>query len=124
MEEEEIQIPKFHSRFEDDPSRNSRNTSNLFNAHLGKKISSAQIATAANSMVEPSLVYEPIEEVKGILLLDSPESLLGKVAQKFIEKEDDRAEPVDIYEFKIPHRPPIKFEPLPSGPKYIVLHHD
>ena len=75
-------------------------------------------------MVEPSLVYEPIEEVKVILLLDSPESLLGKVAQKFIEKEDDPAEPVDIYEFKIPHRPPIEFEPLPAGPDYVVLDHD
>ena len=42
-EEEEIRLPLFSSRFEDDPSRNSRNTSNLFNAHLGKEISSAQM---------------------------------------------------------------------------------
>ena len=75
-------------------------------------------------MAEPSLDYELIEEVKGILQVDSPESLLGKVAEKFIEKEDDPAKPINISEFEIPHRPPIEFEPLPAGPDYVVLDHD
>jgi len=99
-------------------------TQRKLDVHLGKEISSAKIAIATNSMVEPSLDYEPFVEVKGILLVDSPESLLGKVAEKFIEKEDDPAEPIDISKFEIPHKPPIEFEPLPAGPEYVVLDHD
>ena len=74
-------------------------------------------------MAEPSLDYELIEEVKRILLVDSPESL-GKVDEKFIEKKDDPAKLVDISVFEIPHRPPIKFEPLLAGPEYVVLDND
>ena len=40
-------------------------------------------------MEEPSLDYEPIEEVKEILLVDSPESLLGKVDENFIKEEEE-----------------------------------
>ena len=29
-----------------------------------------------------------------------------------------------ISEFETPPRPPIEFEPLPSGPEKVVLHHD
>jgi len=48
-------------------------------------------------LTEPSLNSEPIEEVTGILLVDSPESLLEKDAEKFIEEEDDSIEPVDLF---------------------------
>ena len=75
-------------------------------------------------MIEPSLDSEPIEEVKGILLVDSPESLLKKDAEKFIEEEDDSAKPVDISEFETTPRPPIEFEPLPSRPEKVVLDHN
>jgi len=75
-------------------------------------------------MTEPSLDSNPIEEVKGILLVDSPESLLEKDAERFIEEKDDSVEPVDISEFEAPPRPPIEFEPLPSGPEKVVLDHD
>ena len=53
-------------------------TQNKLEVHLGKKTISVQIARATNSMIEPSLDSEPIKEVKGILLVDSPESLLKK----------------------------------------------
>ena len=53
-------------------------------------------------MIEPSLDSEPIEEVKGIVLVDSPESLLEKDAERFIEEEDDSVEPVDISKFETP----------------------
>jgi len=43
-------------------------------------------------MTEPSLDTEPIEEVKGILLVDSLESLLEKDAERFIEEEDESVE--------------------------------
>ena len=75
-------------------------------------------------MTEPSLDTEPIEEVKGILLVDSLESLLEKDAERFIEEEDDSVEPIDISEFETSPRPPIEFEPLPSGPEKVVLNHD
>ena len=75
-------------------------------------------------MIEPSLDSEPIEEVKGILLVDSPESLLEKDAEKFIEEEDDSAEPVDISEFETTPRSPIEFEPHPSRPEKVVLDHN
>ena len=74
-------------------------------------------------MEEPSLDYEPIEEVNGILLVDSAESLLGKVAELFIE-EGDPVELVDISKFEIPHRPPIELEPLPFGLECIDLDYD
>ena len=67
-------------------------------ARLGKETISVEIARAKNSMTEPSLDSEPIEEVKGILRVDSPESLLEKDAEKFIDEEDDYAEPVDLSE--------------------------
>jgi hypothetical protein len=74
-------------------------------------------------MTEPSLDSEPIEEVKGILFVDSPKSLPEKDDEEFIE-EDEPAEPIYISEFETPPRPPIEFEPLPSGPKKVVLDHD
>jgi len=45
---------------------------NKLQVHLGKDTISVQIAKSTNSMTEPSLDSEPIEEVKGILLVDSP----------------------------------------------------
>ena len=67
-------------------------------ARLGQETISVEIARAKNSMREPSLDSEPIEEVQGILRVDSPESLLEKDAEKFIDEEDDYAEPVDLSE--------------------------
>ena len=60
-------------------------TQRKLDVHLGKEISSAKIAIATNSMVEPSLDYEPFVEVKGILLVDSLGSL-EKVAKKVHRK--------------------------------------
>ena len=40
-------------------------------------------------MADSSLDYEPIKEVKGVFPVDSPESLLEKDAEKFVEEEDD-----------------------------------
>ena len=54
-------------------------TQNKLEVHLGKETISVQIAKSTNSMTEPSLDTEPIEEVKGILLVDSLESLLEKM---------------------------------------------
>ena len=56
-------------------------TQNKLEVHLGKETISVQIAKSTNSMTKPSLDSEPIEEVKGILLVDSPESLLEKDAE-------------------------------------------
>ena len=67
-------------------------------------------------MTEPSLDSEPIEEVKGILLIDSPESLLEKDVEEFIKEDDEPTEPIYISKFETPPRPPIELEPLPSGP--------
>jgi hypothetical protein len=74
-------------------------TQSKLDIRLGKETFSVQISRAVNSVAEPSLVPEPIMEVTGILLFDSPESLLKKDAEKFIEEEDDPAEPIDISEF-------------------------
>jgi len=97
---------------------------NLFIAQSGKETFSAQIARATNSMTKQSLDSEPIEEVKGILLVDSPGSLIEKDVEEFIKEDDDHAEPADISEFETPHRPSIKYEPLPACPECIVLNHD
>jgi hypothetical protein len=43
MEEEEIQPPKFHHRFDDDPFENLKNTSDSLDVQLGKEPSSVQI---------------------------------------------------------------------------------
>jgi len=51
-------------------------------------------------MTEPSLDSELIEEVKRILSVDSPESLLQKDAEKFIEEEEEPSRPMDISEFE------------------------
>ena len=75
-------------------------------------------------MIEPSLDSEPIEEFKGILLVDSPESLLEKDAEKFVEEEDDSVEPVDLSEYETPRKPPIELKPLPTGLHYAFLHAD
>ena len=54
-EEEEIQPPKFHSRFEDDLSGTHRNTSNLINAQSGKEASSVHVNQSRDLLTEPSL---------------------------------------------------------------------
>ena len=72
-------------------------TQGKIDVHLGKDTFSVQIARAANSIADPSLNYEPIEEVKGVFPVDSLESLLEKDAEKFIEEEDDSIEPVDLF---------------------------
>jgi hypothetical protein len=72
-------------------------------------------------MAEPSLDSKLIMEVTGILPVDSPESLLQKDAEKFIEEEDDPAEPIDISEFETPPRPPIELKTLPAGLRYAFL---
>jgi len=75
-------------------------------------------------MTEPSLDSELIEEVKRILSVDSPESLLQKDAEKFIEEEEEPSRPMDISEFETLHRPPIKLNPLPTGLCYAFFHGD
>ena len=72
-------------------------TQDKLEVHLGKETISVQIARVTNSMIEPSLDSEPTEEVKGILLVDSPESLLEKDVEEFIKEDDEPAEPVYIY---------------------------
>ena len=64
-------------------------TQNKLEVHLGKETISVQIARATNSVTEPSLDFEPIKEVKGILLVDSPQSPGEKYAEEFIKEEDD-----------------------------------
>ena len=61
--------------------------------HPEKETISVQIAKATNSMIEPSIDSEPIEEVKGVFLIDSVESLLEKDIEEFIKEEDEPAEP-------------------------------
>ena len=73
-------------------------------------------------MADSSLNYEQIEEVKGVFPVDSLESLLEKDAEKFIEEEDDSAEPVDLSEFETPHKPPIELKHLPTDLGYAFLH--
>jgi len=99
-------------------------TQGKIDVHLGKDTFSVQIARAANSMADPSLKDEPIEEVKGVFPVDSPESLLEKDAEKFIEDDDDSIEPVELSEYETPHRPPMKLKPLPTGLRYAFLHGD
>jgi len=64
-------------------------TQNKLEVHQGKETISVQIVRATNSMTEPSLDFEPIEEVKGIFLVDSPESPWEKYAEEFIKEEHD-----------------------------------
>ena len=54
-EEEEIRPPKFHSRFEDDPSGTQKYTSNLINAQVGEELSSVHASQSQNSLTEPLL---------------------------------------------------------------------
>ena len=53
-------------------------TQGKLDVRLGKETFSVQISRATNSRAEPTLDSEPIEEVKGILPIDSPESLLKR----------------------------------------------
>ena len=54
-EEEEIQPPKSCSRFEDNPSGNNKNSSNIHNAQSGGELSSICIDQSQNLLTEPSL---------------------------------------------------------------------
>ena len=72
-------------------------TQNKLEVHPGKETISVQIAKATNSMTDSSLDSKPIEEVKGILLIDSPKSLLEKDVEEFIKEEDEPAETTYIY---------------------------
>jgi hypothetical protein len=55
LEGEEIRPPKFPSQFKDDPSRNHKNTSNLFDAQLGEETSSVHTDQSRDPLIEPSL---------------------------------------------------------------------
>ena len=63
-------------------------------------------------------------EGMGIIPFDSPESLLERDAEKFIEEVDDPTEPEYISEFESPSKPPIELKPLPAGLHYAFLHGD
>ena len=54
-EEGEIRPPKFHSRFEDDPSGTQKYTSNLINAQVGEELSPVHADQSQNSLTEPPL---------------------------------------------------------------------
>lgn len=69
-------------------------------------------------------VLKPLEEVMGVTLKDSPESLLEEYAQDVIKEVDDSDERIEISEFKTPPRPPIELKPLPTGLRYAFLHGD
>jgi len=99
-------------------------TQGKIDVRLGKDTFSVQIARAANSMADSSLNYEPIEEVKRVFPVDSPESLLEKDAEKFVEEEDDSVKSVDLSEYETPRKPPIELKPLPTGLCYAFLHGD
>ena len=99
-------------------------TQGKLDACIGKETFSVQISRAAISLGKPSLDSELIMEVTGIPSFDSPESLLEKDVEKFIEEVDDPTEPIDIFEFKSPSRPPIELKPLPAGLRYAFLHDD
>jgi hypothetical protein len=99
-------------------------TQGKLDVRLGKETFLVQISKASNSLAEPSFDSEPIMEEKGILPFDSPESLLKKDAEKFIEEIDDPTKSIDISEFESPPRPPIELKPLPAGLRYAFLHGD
>jgi hypothetical protein len=51
-------------------------TQEKLDVRLGKEVYSVKIARAKTTMTEPPCDSKPIEEVKGVLLFNSPESLL------------------------------------------------
>jgi len=77
--EEEIQLLEFSSRFEDDPSGNIQNTSNLHDAQLWKELSSVNIDQLHNLLTEPSL---------SPMVLPSPPNPLNKPFLEAAIKEE------------------------------------
>jgi hypothetical protein len=62
--------------------------------------------------------------VLDITPLDSPESLLEKDAEEFIQEEEDSDEVLELPEFKKPTQSPIELKHLPSRLRYAFLNND
>jgi hypothetical protein len=63
------------------------------------------ITRTINIVAEISPITEPIEEVLDITPLDSPESLLEKDAEEFIQEEEDSDEVLELQSLKNQHDP-------------------
>lgn len=92
--------------------------------HIGKPTFSVQISRANNSLTESSRDSEPLEEVMGATLEDSPESLLEEYTSDVINEVDDSDKHIEISEFNTPPRLPIELKPLPTCLRYAFLHGD
>jgi hypothetical protein len=87
LEGEEIRPPKFPSQVEDDPSRNYRNTLNLFDAQLGEEPSSVHTNQFRNPLTEPSLrptvPTSPPDPPNKEILKEAIEKLFQSVLDQF-----------------------------------------
>jgi hypothetical protein len=69
---------------------------------LGNETLVVPITRTINKVAEISPITESIEEVLDITPLDSPESLLEKDAEEFIQEEEDSDEVLELLEFEKP----------------------
>jgi hypothetical protein len=112
-EGEEIRSLKFPSQFEDDPSRNHRNTLNFFDAQSGDEPSSVHTDQSRNPLTEPIPMCEPIEQGMVVSPLDTPKSVLEKYVEHF--KGDDLGEALHLLTEQ-PSSHLTKLKSLPTGP--------
>ena len=88
---------------------------------LGGKDISLPILQSKDSMTEPTMQEETIDEVEAILPVETPKSSLENGAELFTEEEDDQDETIELPTHEQPPRQPIELKPLPSGLRYAFL---
>ena len=88
---------------------------------LGDKAVSLPILRSKDSVAEPILQEESVDEVEAIPPVETPESSLEEDAELFTQEEDDQGESFELPTHEQPLHQPIELKPLPFGLRYTFL---
>ena len=92
------------------------------NLKLGKSPIVVSLARSNNTIVEPKLEQDPIEDVLIASLEDMAQPTLDD--EHFIQEEEELAEPIELDQMEVPPQPSIELKPLPSSLKYVFLNNN
>jgi hypothetical protein len=94
--------------------------------HLDFKVGNSTIvvplARSINTIVEPKLEPDPIEEI--LMLTEEEMAQPFFNHEHFVQEEEELVEPVELDKNEQPSPSSIELKPLPSGLRYVFLHNN
>jgi len=80
------------------------------------------LARSINTIVEPKLEPDPIEEI--LMLTQEEMAQPFSNHEHFVKEEEELVEPVELDKNEQPSPPSIELKPLTSGLRYVFLHNN